>query len=294
MTEVPQIERYQYERIPFSKRIGGRTLDMVILQPIGGNGLGRVYPLPPGFASKHNMYWNLAKELAENGDTPILIGHQGASDDGVRLVQYAFESIEQGSFGGKPVPVSEQDTIYLTPHSLGLRKSVKALQNIRAHHDSRIERVIPEAAACLGGVRRFRAPFDALRSVMQEARYVKLSGVLSHHGVALDALSYQLGLGTGVHRELYDAAFSTVVDEVEELQTEGISFVAVEHPHDVLVHNNKNKIVYDRLGIPIVTVEVAEDERAGHMAQLYHPREAADAIYRASAKFAPEIEDAAA
>ncbi|MEO5691299.1 MAG: hypothetical protein ABIQ64_03885 [Candidatus Saccharimonadales bacterium] len=279
MSEISHEQRV-WRKIDYTTKVGGCALDMTVFAPLENNLPGFIIPIPPGLASKRRVYDQLAQVLASDGHIPVLIGHEGASDDGVRAITYALQSIEHGSFAGQSLPIDVGNEIILNPHSLGARKTVKSMKALRAAGDSRIQHVVLEASACLGGVNKLRAPLDAAHSIAREMHYVRWSGVVAHHEVALDALSYIRGLGLRIATELYDATWGSIERDIAELQSDGVSFAAVDHPDDLLVSSYKNQQAYHRLGIPHTAVDAPY---AGHNAQLYHSRQTADAIYRAHA-----------
>lgn len=236
---------------------------------------GVVIPLVPGLAAKRRLAEPLAIELAYNGHTPVLIGHEGASADGIRAIQYVFESLDNFEFAGNNIAVTESQPIIPIGYSLGARKATFAREAMA--DDTRIQGIVLEAAACLGGVRTLQAPFDVGRSISQELIYMKYHS-LEHYQVALESYQYMKALGWRAIEELRDASTSSVEPSIIRLQQRGVQFTAVDHPDDILVSPSRNAKVYARLGIDRYVVEAPF---AGHNAHLYHPKEAAAAVEQA-------------
>ena len=277
----------EIRHIDYEARLGHRALHMTIIEPVTAERQGMVIPFLPGLASKRRVYEPTARELARRGYQTVLIGHEGATDEGVRAVQYALQALSQAQFAGHELPIASSDRIVPIGHSLGGRKLVESLRAMHQVHEYRIQSGIFEAAACIGGVNKVRAPLDAVRSFRQELGIVRVPGAIEHHKVAIEALEYVRSLGRKLHHELVVAAWGDILAHIQELQADGVRFSGIHHADDMLVSSERNEVAFRQLGVPSVTIATKPGDLAGHNAQLYRPVETADAVEIAVGLLAP-------
>lgn len=138
-----------------------RALDVTVFIPEVDGGV--IIPLVPGLAAKRRLGEPMAKILASHGHVPVLIGHEGACEEGVEAIKYVLGSLEDGTFAGRSLGISEQADIVPVGHSLGARKTVHARMGLG--QQSRISGIVLEAPVGLGGVRPYGSTLDALRSI---------------------------------------------------------------------------------------------------------------------------------
>lgn len=283
MSELAVVEAPVWCKRDFHTEIGmgRRAVDLTIFEQQAGAG-GLIIPLVPGLAAKRRIGEPLAIELAELGHTPVLIAHEGASEEGVAAVEYVLRSLEQSEFAGQPLPLNVDHDIVPIGHSLGARKTVHALTAMQ-DTDSRIQGAVLQAAACLGGVRALTAPVNAVRSINHELFYMKHHS-FEHYAVAVESLEYVRALGRRVFDELRDASSDSIEEQIRDLQEAGVSFAAVDHSQDALVSTHRNLRAYRRLNIRSYAVQA---QFAGHNAHLYHPSEAKDAVLLAIGEVLP-------
>lgn len=177
------------EKRDFSYDLAKHALQLTLIYPVDPEKRrGIVLPQVPGVAAARRVYEPTGIALAQRGYTSLLMRHDGAGEEGIKQVRYALELASDGELDDI---ISDGDDIIPDGHSLGTRKVVRSLElMMRNNDDIRIKRALFSAAACLGGVHGWNAPFRTARSITAEIRYMGTIHALRQRRVAAEGLEY--------------------------------------------------------------------------------------------------------